>query len=199
MKDKEKPANVVKWPTDAERVEAFEAYCLALGKVAHAWNYLHEKFAGLFAVVSATDHEIAEAIWHAVKNERSQRDMLLEAAKACVRLNKWPETPAAYEEIKWLVDRANGIGDLRNTVIHAPCSLYIGGGENGGHEMGAAFFNGNHQAKKLAGRRVLREFEWCERATETLSRYVPEVHTGIAFPGRYPWPTRPVMPPKPKA
>ncbi len=29
---------IVRWPTDEERTAAFEAYALAVGKVAHAWN-----------------------------------------------------------------------------------------------------------------------------------------------------------------
>jgi hypothetical protein len=60
--------------------------------------------------------------------------------------------------------------------------------------MGAAFFHGNPRAKKLKGKRVLAEFDWCERYAETLTRYAQKIETGIAFPDKYPWPERPTLP-----
>ena len=37
-----------------ETREAIEAYCVAVGLVVYEWNDLHEKLAGLFALVRAT-------------------------------------------------------------------------------------------------------------------------------------------------
>src|SRR6266849_69721 len=44
----ELPARVVKWPTDEEVKAEFEAYTNAVGKVAHASNYFHERLGRLF-------------------------------------------------------------------------------------------------------------------------------------------------------
>jgi hypothetical protein len=66
----------VKWPTLEEATAAFEEYALAVGKVAYAWNYLHERLGELFVVVSAAEQAIALAIWYSTKSERGQRDML---------------------------------------------------------------------------------------------------------------------------
>ena len=53
--DAPKPTiKIIKWPTDDEMKVAFEAYALALGKVAFSWNYLHEKLGQLFAGSEAT-------------------------------------------------------------------------------------------------------------------------------------------------
>jgi hypothetical protein len=76
MSDADSTLNIVKWPSDEEWVTAFETYTLALGKVAHAWNYLHEKLARLFCVVVAADPAICLGIWYSTTNERAQRDML---------------------------------------------------------------------------------------------------------------------------
>ncbi|SRR6266702_3029518 len=45
----EASARFVKYPTDAEIQVEFEAYTCAVGKVAHTWNYLHERLGNLFA------------------------------------------------------------------------------------------------------------------------------------------------------
>jgi hypothetical protein len=47
--------NIVTWPTDDEAQQAFEEYCVAVGKVCHAWNYFHEKLGQLFARFSPAD------------------------------------------------------------------------------------------------------------------------------------------------
>jgi hypothetical protein len=184
---------IVKWPTDEETKAAFEAYTLALGKVAHAWNYLHEKLGQLFVVISGADRNIALAIWYSTDSDRVQRGML-RAAVAATSGDRWNALPKAHEHLKWLLDRADEVAEQRNNAIHAPCSLYIGGGEAGSAEMGASFFHGHPRARKLQGKKVLIEFDWCERYAETLSVFTQKLETAIAFPERYPWPEKPLKP-----
>jgi len=136
---------------------------------------------------------VALAIWYSTKSDRAQRDML-RAAFTGATPRRWKELPKALDDLKWLVDRVDEVAEERNNAIHAPCSLYIRGSENGGSEMGAAFFNGNPRARNLKGKRLLAEFDWCERYAEALSRFTQELETAIAFPDRYPWPERPSRP-----
>jgi hypothetical protein len=70
-------SRIVKIPTDQQIREAFEAYSMAVGKVAYAWNYLHERLGQLFAVVCATDREIALAIWYSTDSDRAQRLLMI--------------------------------------------------------------------------------------------------------------------------
>ena len=189
----ESQPHIVKWPSDEETRAAFEAYTLALGKVAHAWNYLHEKLGQLFVVISGADRNIALAIWYSTNSDRTQREML-RAAVAATSVDRWKTLPKAQEHLTWLLDRADELAEQRNNAIHAPCSLYIGGGENGGAEMGAAFFYGHPRARKLMGKKLLVEFDWCERYAETLSRFTKKLETAIAFAGQYPWPDLPSKP-----
>jgi hypothetical protein len=188
----QQPTRIVKWPTDEERKTAFEVYTLAVGKVAHARNYLHEKLGQLFVVVSGADRGIALAIWYSTDSDRAQRWMLRAAAMACGS-DRWPN-PAAKDDTIWLLDRADSLAEQRNNAIHAPCSLFVGGEKEGGSEMGASFFYGHPRARKLMGKSLLDEFDWCERYAETLSEFTEKVETGIAFAGRYPWPDRPSLP-----
>src|SRR5215472_4850499 len=146
-------APVVRWPTDEERKAAFEAYTLAVGKVAHAWNYLHEKLGQVFWVVCGAEREIALAIWYSTHNDRTQRLMLRAAVLAC-KMDRWP-APQARDDVMWLLDCADSLAEQRNNALHAPCSLYVGGAQDGGSVMGAAFFHGHPRAKKLIGKDLL--------------------------------------------
>jgi hypothetical protein len=184
------------WPTDEETRRAFEAYTLALGKVAHAWNYLHEKLARLFCVITGAEPAISLAIWYSTTNERAQRDML-KAAIAAVNVERWTNLPQATEDLAWLLDKSHSLAGLRNNAIHAPCSLYIGGGNDGASEMGAAFFQGHPRAKELQGKKIIIEFDWCERYAETLTRFAQHLESAIADPGRHAWPSRPSLPDRP--
>jgi hypothetical protein len=94
--------NIVTWPTDNERKAAFEAYAAAVGKVAHAWNYLHEQLGKLFLVISGAEREVALAIWYSVKSDRAQRDMLRAAVNA-TNSKRSREVTKAPDDLKWLL------------------------------------------------------------------------------------------------
>ena len=179
--------NIVRWSTFEDTIEAFDAYVAAVGKVAHAWNYLHEQLGVLFVAVTGMERNVALANWYSVRSDRAQREMLKAAVNATnsERSKKLPEAP---DDLIWLLDRADELAEDRNNAVHAPCSLYISGS---GSEMGAAFFNGNPRAKKLMGKELLVEFAWCESYAETLSRFTEMLGIAIAFPDRFPWPQRP--------
>ena len=182
----EEPGTIIVWTSDERTKAAFEAYTLAVGKVAHAWNYLHERLGALFVAVSGVDRGIALAIWYSTPSDRTERVML---AAAIAARKEWP-FPTAPEELKWLMDRAQKLAFFRDNAVHAPASLYIGADV----EMGASFFNGHPRAKNLKGKRLIEEFEWIEKYDETLSRFAMQVTTSLSFAERYPWPDRPVLP-----
>jgi hypothetical protein len=191
----ERPPVSVSWPSDEERRAAFDDYTRAVGSVVHAWNYLHEQLGQLFVAVSRADRAVTLSVWYSNFNDRAQRRMLRAAVMAAGN-DLWP-TATAKDDTIWLLDRADDLSRERNNAIHAPCSLYIGGREDGGSVMGAAFFTGHPNARRLVDKRLLAEFGWCEAYAETLSRFTNKVETGLAFADRYPWPERPELPPRP--
>ena len=177
---------VLTMPTEDELDRQFDAYCLALGKVAHAWNYLFEKLGRLFVVVAAGDPHVANAIWYAPDSDRTKLTMLESAIRVSQEPSWLREFPTAKADIIWLVKRVSDLTDMRNNVIHAPCVLRTDGG---GTAM-AASFNGHARAKKLWGKEILVEFDWCERWTEELSRFTQAID--LAVRGRQTsWPSRP--------
>jgi hypothetical protein len=185
--------SIIRIPSEEEAKKAFEGYALAVGKVAHAWNYLHEKLGQLFVVISGADRQVALSIWYSNNSDRTQRKVM-QAAVLARADDRWPNQ-SAKEDLKWLLDRADDLAKDRNNAIHAPCSLFIGVSQDGGGaEMGAAYHHGNPLARRLVGKSLQREFEWSEACAEVLSRFTQRIEFAFNYPDRYSWPERPALP-----
>lgn len=181
---------VLKVPTDGEAKLHFDAYCLALGKVAHAWNYLFETLGQLFVIAAGGNPHVANAIWYAPDSDRTKVDMLKAAISSPGQTSWWlPEFPTAKEDVLWLLQRVQSLTDMRNNVIHAPCILLT---DARGTAM-AASFNGHERAKKLWGKEILVEFDWCERWTEELTRFARAMESAV-YDRQSAWPSRPGKP-----
>jgi hypothetical protein len=186
-------AEPVRWTNFEETKKAFEAYVAAVGKVAYAWNSLHEQLGILFVAVSGLEREVALANWYSVWSDRAQRAMLRAKVNATKSERSKRLLEALDDDLIWLLDCADDLADDRNNAVHAPCSLYVSGS---GSELGAAFFNGHPRARKLMGKELLVEFAWCEAFAETLNRFTEMLAVAIAFPDRFPWPQRPKIRPR---
>ena|SRR5258708_375181 len=100
--------------------EIFEPYVLALGKVAHAWNYLQEALALLFCTITGMDESIALAIWHSTTNDRTQREMLRAAIGASID-DRWSRLPS--DDV---------LGTHRGDDVAPSIWLYVGGIDSAG-------------------------------------------------------------------
>jgi hypothetical protein len=177
------------WPSSEQIRDAFEAYVEAVGRVAHAWNYLFEKLERLFEVVSGIDERMARAIWYASDNDRVLID-ILKATTLSASAHLWTKKPTAQDDVLWLVERIRNLHDARNNAIHAPCSFVV---DHEGTEMAASFFTDHKRAKNLRGKSLLVEFDWCEKWTERLSTFSVEIERSL-ISVNYPWPKRPSQP-----
>jgi len=179
------------WPTDKQVRAEFEAYTCAVGKVAHAWNYLHEKLGALFAlVVNAQDRNVIAAVWYSTFSDRSQR-LMLEAGIKALAEYRWQSVPAhAKADLLWLIEKANMLGNKRDDAIHAPAILST---DVRGTEMAVSSFSGHRRAQNLRGKRLLIEFNWLERYAEQLSRFTVAATNALAY-ADYTWPDKPQPP-----
>ena len=191
MAEDAKP-NVVKgWATDEERQNAFAAYTEAVGKVAHAWNFLHERLGQLFLAILEGEPQVSAAIWYSTENDRTQRWMLLLAAKASPKLRT---KEGVLDAIEWLHERCTSLADRRNDAIHAPCALWLGATPDGNPVMGASYIFGHPRAQKLKGKAIIDEFLSCERIAEELTRFTLKVESHLHSPERFPLPSKPAIP-----
>src|ERR1700722_11761652 len=101
----------------------FDAYALAVGRVAHAWNMLHERLGKLFVViVGARDPNISISLWYSSDSDRAKQKMLTDAIEAYAD-QQWPWTiPSARSDLLWVTEEARKLGEDRNNAIHAPCT-----------------------------------------------------------------------------
>lgn len=178
---------VVRMPTEAEEKLAFDAYCLLLGRVAYAWNYLFERLGRLFRVASKCDHQIADAIWYAPDSDRVKMAIFEAVVKASPLKERDGQT---NKDILWLIERVNNLTDARNNIIHAPSVLTI---DAEGGRMEASRFSKHARAKKLSDKQVAVEMDFCERWAERLSIFTIEIHRALQDDSQ-PWPDRPGKP-----
>jgi hypothetical protein len=186
----DKPSTIVTIPTDAAMKIIFEDYALALGKVAYASNYLHERLGFLFSIVAGTSREIAAAVWYSSDSDRAQREMLRTALSASPPDRWTPRLPTARDDLLWLIEESNKFANRRNDAVHAPCILSIQAPEA---TMAASPFSGHQRAKNLLGKDLLVEFDWCERWAEGLSRFSDYAETSLRNE-HFPWPEKPARP-----
>jgi hypothetical protein len=179
-------------PPDSVLNATWAPYIVSLGEVAHAWNHLQEEIGKLFCLVSGLSNSVGMSIWHSIKSDRAQRDML-EGALSARSDEQWSEKyPKGVDDIRWLLDRVNVVADQRNNAIHAPCSLGIEGDEL---EIIPIVFFGNPRARKLRGKDILNEFVWYKKCADTLKAFTREIESALREPhAHYPWPDRPYIP-----
>ena len=182
----------IRYPTDSEVRIVFADYVAAVGRVAHAWNYLHETLGRLFVrIVGGHSREVTAAIWYSPFSDRAQREMLKEALSACGSDSAWQRLPEhARTDLFWLLEQANKLGFRRDDAVHAPCILIT---SVEGTEMGSSVLSGHRRARNLVGKDILTEFDWLERYIEGLNRFTGWATEALTI-GNPTWPERPSPP-----
>ena len=170
----------------------FDPYTKALGQLALAWNELHETLSVVFCMVMGGGlvNQFL-AIWHEIKVDRAQRDILLAAARAG-QMNGSP-FPRLVADLEWIWTKAREVEDARNDALHSPLwGSHRGPGASVVVPMTGL---GHVRAKKLGAKDLLSEFRWCRDAAVVLTAFARELdHAmqgyGLAWPDRPDWPNR---------
>ena len=80
--------------------KALESDFSALGKVAHAGNHMQEELGKMFCLVTGLDTSMGMALWHSLKSDRSQRELLDSAIRCRAADEEWAaEFPRAERAI----------------------------------------------------------------------------------------------------
>lgn len=182
----------------------FRPYALAIGQVALAFNHMHEMLGLLFAgVMQSTGDVIHQSIlvWHSAGLDRPKRQMLRAAIQQPSR-DAVGRRPNMVADIKWLLDRADELEEVRNNTIHGPLFLmepkpeYADDTETPPMVMPDILL-GNPRAQKLVNALhksgLLSEFRWCRDTARELTRYSVRMGFGL-LDSALPWPNRPTLP-----
>ena len=174
-----------------ERAALLGAYAAAVGRVAYEWNSLVGQIGWLFATASGMEQSLALAVYYSTENDRAQLLMFKAIIVASINDRWLPRLPKAKEDLARLVDRAFSLHDKRNNVIHTPCIAMLD--DRWTPVIGAAYFTGHTRAKRLHGKDLLVEFDWCERWAAALSTFGEKARDAL----RADWLTWPERPEKP--
>jgi hypothetical protein len=132
------------------------------------------------------------AIWHSLKNDLAQREMLQAAAKDSFGYDS-PLRAKVYNEIKWINKRAKDVEEARNRALHSP----LWGFDKRKPAVAPVTGLGHRSAQKLSEtKELLIEFRWCRDAALVLTDYVKDMDEVLS---RDPlpltvWPDRPSLP-----
>jgi hypothetical protein len=155
--------------TKLTEVMELTGHAEALGHVSLAWTRLHEIMATLFGLLlRPVPEERAYAIWHSIRNDRSQRDMLSALAHAAL-----PADSEARKAIKWAKDNLLSLENSRNDALHSPYVLVHD--EERGPTMVANELTGNQRAANLSGRDLGVELESYKKNVTAVADYLWEV------------------------
>jgi hypothetical protein len=171
--------------------QAFRPYVTAIGQLTVAWNDLHVTLSLLFCTVMGGGFiNKYLSIWQAIPNDRTQRAILLAAAQEDQCLGKHA-APELYDRLKWVMDKATEVEDVRNTCLHSP----IWGYKRSDNEVIVMPITGlgHIRARRLFERNLLAEFRWCRDAAIILRNYAAELDEAMKR-GIGPWPAIPKWP-----
>jgi hypothetical protein len=177
-------------PIDAEMIATFDEYALALGRVAYASNHFHEQLLELFVVIVEADAIVIRALWYSLDNDRSQRN-LVKAALTAAPTNRWlPRLTTAKDDMLTLIKKATNCANSRNDAIHAPTIMATGDYIS---DMVASPMSGHQRAMNLRRKDLLVEFDWLERAFDTMSDFTEHAVRALRSE-HYAWPNKLILP-----
>jgi len=175
--------------------QEFEPYVIALGKFALAWNDLQYNLCGLFSIVTLEEppragdaiNFVPAYIWHAIKSDRSQLDML----RAAITTSKLSKGNDLIECGTWLCARVTSLEDRRNDIMHSALMLANFGTDT--VQVVPNTFLKHPRAKKLEDAvDLLDEFRSARHTAILLSDYAEEL-TRVAMNPHLPWPSKPSL------
>jgi hypothetical protein len=180
---------IIKHPTEAEIAKGYDDYARALGLLVHASNSLQDYLGKLYNQIVKGDTRIAQAVWHVINSDRTQR-AILRAALNSVPEHIWEKRlPKARKEIDWLICEADDIANDRNVAVHTPCVYRAGEVRSEVHPLHAL----SQVSKQLANKHVIDEFEFFTKTAEGLTEFAIGAIHALAFNSAS-WPEKPKPP-----
>jgi hypothetical protein len=180
----------------AENLE-LEPYFIAIGEMTTAWATLHEILGSIFSVLMlerlpSPGDEVNFTpvyVWHTIKSDRTQRDMLRTAVERSSILKSKDELK---ESGKWLLGQIEKLEDRRNDAVHSALSLTIE--DDGTKEVAPSLFMRNPRAQKLSDSEDLLEELRCARDNTVKLFWFAQQFESILVSGRGPLPGKPELP-----
>ena len=157
-----------------------QSHAKQIGEIAIAWNALHGAFYEIFMALMPTP-DAAFGIWHIIQSDKSQREMMLEAARGTLRDRK-----RLLSNLEWLVAKAGMLSAFRNDAIHT--SMNFRGGEYGADPLTTR----KQSFKRLKIKPIAKSWKTVTGDIYALTTYANFIWAEIFDPGcLVAWPYRP--------
>jgi hypothetical protein len=168
-----------------------------LGRLVQTWAVLSESLAGIFQQATECQVHISNSVWHSVRSDLAQREMLLAALKAsCDLLRGWPDDEKkknkllVFGEYIWAVQEITTFSHRRNDLVHSPI-VFLRTGTETEYETKVESFHGNPRAQKLKDKELYQYCRWltdfCENMNKHISFIWQHVHAHGTLPERPKW------------
>jgi hypothetical protein len=178
-----------------------------------SWANLHEFLASILAKTLECNKAIAFGMWHSIKSDLAQREMLAAALKTKIRLlanegekakrlGKPEISTQKYDEAKlfseylWAVNEITSFSHKRNDLIHSPIVFFHGGLDATTateFEAIVSDMHGNPRAAKYKDKELFQICGWANAFLQAAKKFIALLgHTrpaGAPLPGRPQWPS----------
>lgn len=177
----------------------FTPYAISIGRLTLAWNDFHEHLASLFwTLIGIGSEDIPLGLWNSVEFDRPKRKLLRVLLEATTPLKRH-QFPKMFDDITWILNKAEVLEDMRNNAVHAPLT------EVGNPLLTGILYGkervvlpnrilGNNRAKKLAQKDILQEFRLCRKTASMLRDFTFAVERALSVGPNHAWPGRPSLP-----
>jgi hypothetical protein len=149
-----------------------------LGRLVQTWGLLQESLVGVFEQATGCPPHVANSMWHSIKSDLVQRDLLLASLRPSVDLIRaWKGDVAkerrvlVFEEYIWAIIEINKLAHTRNDLIHSPFIFYWGASAA---DMEARVWDqhDNPRATKLKGKELYQLCRWMTATCDDIKRYL---------------------------
>lgn len=114
-------------------LQAFRRHASRVGMAVLAWNDLHANLYIIFWYLIglsnpenlSSSRQAAYGIWHTIQSDKTQRDMIREAASANLVGSK-----DLLSRLTWILDQANQLSTYRNLAAHTSVIFHSLSGDN---------------------------------------------------------------------
>ncbi len=161
-----------------------------LGRLVQTWALLQESLVGVFEQATECPPHVANSMWHSIKSDLVQRDVLIAALQSSTHLLRaWKgdvqkeQRVLIFEEYIWAITEINKLSHTRNDLVHSPIIFF---GASGATEMDARIQHSNPRAGKLKDKELYQLSRWMCAKCDDIERHMASLWPHVRKHGKVP-------------
>lgn len=163
-----------------------------LGGLVRNWSNLQEQLAGIFHQATECPPHVANSIWHSLKSDLVQRELLLAALRSSAVLHRsWKDDEKrqlkvqVFEEYIWAIEQISKVAHRRNDLIHSPIIFFLGPDAIESEAQVSGTYD-NPRAKALKDKELYQLARWLNAFCDLISRHLHSIWQTVNRTGSVP-------------